>query len=65
MARSERDTLKALADRWVIEASGYEKNARDKGEYTPIERRMLDMHARVKRGCAEELKRELEKVRRD
>ncbi len=66
MARSERDALKALHERWTREAFGYEQDARRKSaEYSAIERRMLDMHARVKHGCAQELKRELEKLRRE
>ena len=64
MARSERDALKELAERWKREAFGYEQDAR-RGDYSQMERRLLQMHARVKHADADELKRELEKVQKE
>ena len=64
MARSEREVAAPLAERWKREAFGYEQQARS-GEYTAIEKRMLNMHARVLHACSDELKRELGRVRRD
>jgi hypothetical protein len=58
---SRRDVALELADRWDREAFGYERDART-GDYTPTERRLLEMHARVKRGCASELRIEMRKI---
>ncbi len=52
---SKRDAAMELAHRWEQDAFGYERQAKG-AEYSPIEKRLLDMHARVKRACANELK---------
>lgn len=65
MARSSRDFALELADRWEHEAFGYENRVR-RGDYvTPVEKRLLEMHARVKLACAQELRSEALKVRHD
>ncbi len=46
--------------RWDREASDLERAAARAD--TPIERRLQEMHARVKRGCAQELRLEAQKV---
>lgn len=56
---NDRNPLQALVERWEREASGYDNTARSGGEYTSIERRLLEMHARVKHGCAGDLKKAL------
>lgn len=55
--------MSALADKWETEARSHERSARSR-EYTEKERIQLEMHARVKEGCAGELRREAAKVRR-
>jgi hypothetical protein len=66
MASSKRDALAALAERWTNEAFGYESALRHRpNEYSPKERGLLEMHARVKHACAAELKAELARIRRD
>ena len=49
-----------MATRWEREASDLERAA--KTAETPIERRLQEMHARVKRGCAQDLRLEAQKV---
>lgn len=64
MARSDRDHGLKLAERWINEAFSLEQQARS-GEHPALEKKLLDMHARVKHGCAQELKAEMLRVRRD
>lgn len=61
---SKRDLADSLADRWDREAFGYEQQAKTGVDYSTIERRLLEMHARVKRGCANELRIESRKIAR-
>lgn len=61
---SKRDLGEELSSRWDREASSLEQQARNDPACTAIEKRMLDMHARVKRGCAIELRLESRKVTR-
>lgn len=63
MVKSSRDMADELAERWDREASGYESQARSP-EYSANERRLLEMHARVKRGCANQLRTEARKITR-
>ncbi|MEP7041868.1 MAG: hypothetical protein ABI843_02330 [Dokdonella sp.] len=60
---SNSSWMSALADKWETEARSHERSARSR-EYTEKERIQLEMHARVKEGCAGELRREAAKVRR-
>jgi hypothetical protein len=63
---AERDTpLHQMALRWEREASGYERQADGKNDLNDMERRLLRIHARIKRVCATELKDEISKVRRN
>jgi hypothetical protein len=64
MARSDKDAALKLADKWLNEAFSLEQQARS-GGCSPMEKKLLDMHARVKHGAAQELKIEMQKVRRD
>jgi hypothetical protein len=65
MARTERDDALAMANKWEREASELERSAGDqRRDWNPVERKLMGMHARVKRGCAQELKLEMMKVRR-
>lgn len=58
-----RDWIMRLCDRWDREAFELEKMADRKGtEHTELERRMLRLHARVKRGNANELRIEARKL---
>lgn len=59
--KSGGSNLLALAERWEREAFDLERMRKSTGEYTLAERRLLEMHARAKRGCAQELKLELAK----
>ncbi len=60
---SRRDLADDLSARWDREANGYEQQARN-AEYSATERKLLEMHARVKRACANELRMEARKVSR-
>ena len=63
MAKSDREYAVDLAGRWEKEAFDLDQMAR-RDDYTPLEARMLRCQATAKRGCAQELKLELGKVRR-
>jgi hypothetical protein len=66
MARSERDVLRALAEKWEREIYSIEREAEAKHrDWTNVERRLMAMQARGMRACVKELKEELSKVRRD
>ncbi len=61
--RSSKPWAITLADRWDNEAFGLEKMADARSsEHTEAERKLLRMHARVKRGCAQELRTEARKL---
>lgn len=60
MASDSTKLATDLAMRWDREASDLERAA--KTADTPIERRLQEMHARVKRGCAQDLRLEVQKV---
>jgi hypothetical protein len=65
MVSPKRDPLRELADKWERESHGLNREAELKSaDWTNTERRLLDMHARIKRVCADELRQELAKVRR-
>ena len=65
MARSERDALRALADKWEREIYSLERQPEAKNaDWTSMEQRLMKMQARGMRLCATELKDELNKVRR-
>jgi hypothetical protein len=61
---SNRDLAADLAGAWESEAGSLERLAKTGKDNTPIEKRLLEMHARVKRACAQELRNEAAKVRR-
>ena len=50
-----------IALRWEREASDLERAAKTA---TPVERRLLEMHARVKRACAQELRLDAQRLTR-
>lgn len=56
--KSGGDRLFALAQKWERDASDLDRS-KNNSDYSAIERRLLEMHARVKRGCAQELKIQL------
>jgi len=64
MAKSDREVALEIAGKWEREASDLEQMASRNGSYTELERRMLKLRASVKRVDAEELKLEMQKVRR-
>jgi len=65
MARSDRDALRALAEKWEREIYSLARTAEAKHtDWTNIERRLMTMQARGMRACMQELKDELNKVRR-
>lgn len=66
MARSERDALRALADKWDREIYALEREAEAKHrDWTNVERRLMTMQARGMRACLKELRDELNRVRRE
>lgn len=66
MARSERDAVRALADKWEREIYSLEREAEAKHrDWTNIERRLMAMQARGMRACWKELRDELNRIRRD
>ena len=65
MARSDRDAFRSLAEKWEREIYSLERQAEAKhADWTNIERRLMAMQARGMRLCVQELKDELNKVRR-
>ena len=62
---SNRTWTDELCDRWDREAGGLERLAdlRD-AEYSAVDRKLMHMHARIKRACAQELRLESRKLRR-
>jgi hypothetical protein len=57
--------IQDLINRWEREAAGLERQASDKAQdYSELERRLLRMNARVKRGDANDLRAEAQRVRR-
>lgn len=66
MARSEREALRDLAGKWDREIYDLERAAEAKHrDYTDLERRLMKMQARGMRACLQELRDELNRVRRD
>jgi len=63
MANHDRTWLLELCDRWDRQATELEKMAENGAEYTAAEKKLLRMHARVKRGDANELRIEARKIR--
>lgn len=61
---NKKDWLRDLAAKWQQESWDLERLAKREG-YTLIERKQLEQHALVKHACSEELKIELNKVRRE
>lgn len=61
---SKRELADSIADLWDREARGYEQQAKTGADYSAIERRLLEMHARVKRACAQHLRIEFRKIAR-
>jgi hypothetical protein len=62
---SKTEVRDDITARWEREATGYERQAEDvKSDLTPIDRKLLQMHARVKRGCANELRIEMRRITR-
>ncbi len=65
MARNEKDALRTLQETWEREIYALERKAEARhADWTHIERRLMAMQARGMRKCAQELKDELNKVRR-
>ena len=62
---SSRIWADEMCDRWEREASGLERlaNLRD-ADYSAVDRKLMQMHARIKRVCAQELRLESRKLRR-
>lgn len=59
---ASKDWITKLGERWDHEAHDLERKAKASAELTPIERRLMEMHARVKRGCAQDLRLALQNV---
>lgn len=59
---ASKDWNTQLGERWDREAHDLERKAKASAELTPIERRLMEMNARIKRGCAQELRLEQQKV---
>jgi len=65
MARSDADVARNLASKWDTEAFDLERGIERPGNaYTREEKQLLQMHARIKRTCAAELRNEINRVRR-
>jgi len=64
MAKSDRDVALEIAGKWEREAYDLEQMSARNGSYTELERRMLKLRATVKRTDAQELKLEMQRVRR-
>ncbi len=56
MASGDPKTPAQLVSHWDREANALDRQAEDR-QHSQIERRLLAMHARVKRACAAELRR--------
>jgi len=63
-SKTDREAAQEMAAKWEAEASDLERMSGRVGDYTPLECRMLKQHAHVKRACAQELKLEMQRVRR-
>ena len=65
MASSRTTWAEDMCERWEREAFGLERLAdlRD-ADYTAVDRKLMHMHARIKRACAQELRLESRRLRR-
>jgi|GEM_PF-1929705 len=62
---SSRTWTDELCNRWDSEASGLERLAElPNADYSAVDRKLMNMHARIKRACAQELRLESRKLRR-
>jgi hypothetical protein len=61
MASAKHWTL-ALAERWDREARDLERKANTSKDASATEKRLMEMHGRVRRGCAQELRLEHSKL---
>ena len=59
---ASKGSITKLGERWDQEASVLERKAKASNDLTLIERRLMEMHARVKRGCAQDLRLEQQAV---
>jgi hypothetical protein len=59
---ASKDWITKLGERWDQEASVLERKAKAAKDLSTIERRLMEMHARAKRGCAQDLRLEQQKV---